>query len=753
MLFTSANIKPLTVILLILYLFFANQKASAQLIEKKLDSGEDTLKYVWVILAEGYTEAEAEKFQDDVSFIIDGFFSVSPFKEYKSAINIYTVFNPSDESGADHPSDATYVDTSFDATFDSYGIERLLTVNEEKAFASASQISHFDLVFVLVNDDQYGGSGGSVIAVSTNSSSIEIALHEAGHVIGKLADEYETEYPGYPAGDYEPNVTYQDTRDKVPWKDWIDPDVPVPTFDDDDFKNSLGLFEGARYCSNDIFRPKHECKMRMLNKPFCEICTEALLMNIYNFVNPIENFSPVEAETELTSNTAVTFQADTIKLNGSSYDFLWEVDDEILADESKTSFALFPSFVKQGKHTVKIWISDNTEMVRTDVHGLLTSSHTWSVNKGFCSGKLTVHANDKKKGQAITDATIAVSDTTHTLRHDTDGIYELNDITCGSYLITAIAPGFAASKKNISITDGVTTLLDVSLQPLEDTYYISGNIFGENNDNIDITLSGDIVLSAKTDSDGAFVLGPLEPGPYTVTANATGVKFTPSSQRVDIQDRDISDISFTARSSGLFPLISGIIKGVVKEGVTVLVSGTKKDSTYTDQEGSFELEDLPPGQYVIRPNHAGIIFKPAEYKIDVADNNLTSLNFTAEESSCPVSQISPQNSANLSRLRQYRDSVLRKSTKGSSYIRLYYLVSQETSKILQKSGSLQKEAQQTLIECMPVIEMKLKDSQAEIPEAAKTSMKVFAQHLSKHGSPMLKKVIDQFLKDLEQGNL
>ena len=41
-----------------------------------------------------------------------------------------------------------------------------------------------DFLVVLVNDTEYGGSGGSVLVASLNAQSIELVLHEAGHTFG-----------------------------------------------------------------------------------------------------------------------------------------------------------------------------------------------------------------------------------------------------------------------------------------------------------------------------------------------------------------------------------------------------------------------------------------------------------------------------------------------------------------------------------------------------------------------------------------
>ena len=47
---------------------------SAQDINKVIDNGEDDARFVCVLLAEGYTAAEAEKFRDDYSKIINYMF-------------------------------------------------------------------------------------------------------------------------------------------------------------------------------------------------------------------------------------------------------------------------------------------------------------------------------------------------------------------------------------------------------------------------------------------------------------------------------------------------------------------------------------------------------------------------------------------------------------------------------------------------------------------------------------------------------
>ncbi|MCP4715779.1 MAG: hypothetical protein GY868_11735, partial [Deltaproteobacteria bacterium] len=467
------------------------QVCCADDIRKMVDNGDDAQKFVWVILSEGYRAQEADTFREDAQDLIDAFLAATPFKEYQSAINIYTLFRASDQSGADHPSQGVYIETAFHATFDSYGMARLLTVDSSAAFNAAMQIPHFDVVFAVVNDDQYGGSGGSVIAVSTHASSNEIALHEAGHVIGKLADEYETPYPGYPSGDPEPNVTYQSQKKNIPWSAWIDDLTQVPT--PDLTLNTVGLFEGARYIADGIYRPTFTSKMRSLNQPFYEVNTEALILRIYDYVNPIQETGPQETLVALSPGAASKFWVDTIAVD--TFDILWEVDGQVLENEAGATFAMLPSAVKQGRHTVSVWVSDVTDLVRADTEDVLTARQTWEVEKAFCSGQLKVSAFDAQTGEVLAaEAEALTSDITQAAA---DGSIVFDDLACGSQQLIVEAEGYVPAEQEVSIADGKTAGLTVRLErldlpePVGEALYISGTISGDVKAGVGIALVED----------------------------------------------------------------------------------------------------------------------------------------------------------------------------------------------------------------------------------------------------------------------
>ena len=64
---------------------------------------------------------------------------------------------------------------------------------------AAANVPDWDKILVLVNDSEYGGSGGTLGVGTTHSAAVQIMQHEFGHSFTKLADEYETAYPGFPA--------------------------------------------------------------------------------------------------------------------------------------------------------------------------------------------------------------------------------------------------------------------------------------------------------------------------------------------------------------------------------------------------------------------------------------------------------------------------------------------------------------------------------------------------------------------------
>jgi len=158
------------------------------------------------------------------------------------------------------------VNTYFNSSFDSYGIQRLITIppNDRDANSAdgqgrvnsllATYMPQYDIVALIVNDTQYGGSGGFPLIASVNSSSPEIVIHELGHSFSGLGDEYDAANPGFPDTE-EPNTTTQTNRALIKWTSWIVAATPVPTPETAGYASVVGLFEGAHYHTTGWYRP------------------------------------------------------------------------------------------------------------------------------------------------------------------------------------------------------------------------------------------------------------------------------------------------------------------------------------------------------------------------------------------------------------------------------------------------------------------------------------------------------------------
>lgn len=201
-------------------------------------SGDHHSKLDVVIIAEGYTEDEEDKFEDDLKKFTEAFFIPEPFKSNSDKVNVFGVFIPSAESGIDIPGAGVYVNSALDATFYSLGSERYILTENNTAMIDAASSIPFDAIYIMVNHERYGG-GGIYNAFSTftsgNQFSEYVFLHEFGHSFAGLADEYYTSEitynEFYPKGvePVEPNITRLLDKENVKWEEHLTQGIEIPT--------------------------------------------------------------------------------------------------------------------------------------------------------------------------------------------------------------------------------------------------------------------------------------------------------------------------------------------------------------------------------------------------------------------------------------------------------------------------------------------------------------------------------------------
>jgi IgA Peptidase M64/Peptidase M64 N-terminus len=294
------------------------------------EAGVPAQKLDLLILGDGYTAAERGKFERDARRLTAILFTVSPFKERADDINVWGLSPAAAESGVSRPSQHIHRRSPVGTTFDAFDSERYVLTFENKAFRDIAANAPYDVVEILVNSGTYGGGGiyGLYSTVAADSAwAPYIFVHEFGHHIAALADEYYTSDVAYlPAAEriepWEPNVTALIDPATLKWKDLVAPGTPLPTpwpheeferytkdiqqkrrqiraenrpeadmdalfreeqkrdaalLNSGPYAGRVGAFEGANYEARGAFRPQTDCIMFTRDEvPFCAVCRRAI---------------------------------------------------------------------------------------------------------------------------------------------------------------------------------------------------------------------------------------------------------------------------------------------------------------------------------------------------------------------------------------------------------------------------------------------------------------------------------------------
>ena len=293
--------------------------------------GEPAEKVDFLILGDGYTEAERGKFEKDARRLADILFAVSPFKERRNDFNVWGLCPPSEESGISRPSTGIHRRSRVGATYDAFGSERYILTFENRSLRDAASFAPYEFIEILTNSRTYGGGGIFNLYSTVAADSLwspYLFVHEFGHQFAGLADEYYTSDVAYEAAPaervepWEPNATALHDPKELKWKDLVSPGTPIPTswnkdayeahsrevqkkrrqirsehrpeedmdalfleqkkaemrmFASEKYAGKVGAFEGAMYEAKGYYRPQLDCVMFSRDDvPFCAVCRRAI---------------------------------------------------------------------------------------------------------------------------------------------------------------------------------------------------------------------------------------------------------------------------------------------------------------------------------------------------------------------------------------------------------------------------------------------------------------------------------------------
>ena len=354
-----------------------------------------------VVLSEGYTSSQLAQFSVDASNAVYALLSHPPYQEYRSYFNAFAIKVASSQSGSTHPVDEITNNTYFNSIYDPVS-DRLITIPPNWADSNYGHgqgkvdallqtfLPNCQLPILLVNDLYYeGGSDGfyKTAIASTGALLYEMPpnppgylTHETGHVLANLSDEYTyvNPYAGAPSTEGS-NTTQQTNRTQIKWNAWIYTNTPVPT-PDTVGDGVVGLFEGAQYHPTNWYRPQLNCAMGALGVPFCAVCSEALVLAIYQRVRLVDGFSPASTNLSVTNTRPVAFSVALLQPATHNLNVQWLTNGVPQAGGTNLSFTLLPQSFPNGSNWVSAVVKDNTPLVRNDPTNLLSQTVTWAVN-------------------------------------------------------------------------------------------------------------------------------------------------------------------------------------------------------------------------------------------------------------------------------------------------------------------------------------------------------------------------------------
>jgi len=249
-----------------------------------------------LVMGDGYTAADMQKFRDQVDKHLNILWSIEPFQSYREYFNVYRVEVASGVSGIScDPDDGNVMrDTVFHlqfasrcpAQFDARGIT-LGTGGNAAVETYAAMIPGVTTanrqVLILANTDTYGGIGGTLATTSGGSPQGPlITPHELGHSLGGLQDEYPESQRNVPGGVYtggEPSSVHhtimtpeQMLATHAKWWRWLG--------EPSESGGVIGAYESGNLKSSGIWRPSEHSIMRWIGNHYDQVGREKMAQRI-----------------------------------------------------------------------------------------------------------------------------------------------------------------------------------------------------------------------------------------------------------------------------------------------------------------------------------------------------------------------------------------------------------------------------------------------------------------------------------------
>jgi hypothetical protein len=278
-------------------------------------------------------------------------------------------------------------------------------------------------------------------------------------------------------------------------------------------------------------------------------------------------------------------------------------------------------------------VTTEIDNVQLAAGGSLTGEDFTLTTSGSVTGQITQNAG----GAAAPDVFLTLQGTAGTFssQADDNGIFSVNDLPPGSYVLTTTSPSFMTVSTNVTVTAGAATTANL-------TTALFGSVTGTvTNSTTGIALPNVIVqatqasgevTSALTDSQGNYQLDGLDAGAYQIVLGdegtpgvaQTSVTLSPSHATAVVN----LSIAVAGTVSGTVFLADGVTP-VPAAQVNLVSAGIQVLTMSTDAQGQYAFVVVAAGTYELQATAVGLAFPSIEAVAVGGGTQKAGLNFRA----------------------------------------------------------------------------------------------------------------------------
>lgn len=341
-----------------------------------------------LIIPDGYTYAQKATMEQHAQALVQAFRNKTPYKEHDHLINYTLVYAYSNSSGTDQCDCGIVLNTAMGTGFQKQSTTCGSSSNRclyytnpcdssvtSNIIAAEQRAPYADTTIIMVNTSRYGGCGGARAVYSAgNASATEVAIHELGHSLGGLADEY----GGNPAcGSSARNINTSLNATQGSWPEWI-LELGAPKL-------------GGQYYDKCIYRPEETCQMRQLGQPFCRVCNQHFSKVFYAHprvapTSPLKNPVPTQTNISLALGAYATFKYETRLSTLTNVQNSWAFFIKAPGQSNFTNLGAYKElqirFTLKGVYEVKAEVVADINFIKPQKTGANKDVVLWQVNVG-----------------------------------------------------------------------------------------------------------------------------------------------------------------------------------------------------------------------------------------------------------------------------------------------------------------------------------------------------------------------------------